>query len=372
MQLGPFLQSRTGIAVTMGLMLIVVAGIVPSAQWFAPSQTPRVVERLEEGTVRRVLSEQVSRGPRDTIVVQRLEVELSNSLVVIEHARTALDAGIGQVQAGERVLVSRTDGPDGPVYLLVDYVRRGPLLVLALLFMAAVAFVGRGSGLWSLVGMALSLVVIVRFIVTGIVAGHDPVLITCVGALAIMLPTLYLAHGANAKTTVALAGTAVSLLLTAFLAVVFVRIAHLTGTSDEDASVLRSLLDGRIAAQGLLLAGIIVGALGVLDDVTVGQASTVFELRRANPRLSALELYRRAMNVGRDHIASTVNTLVLAYAGAALPLLILLSTSAQPLGILVSREFLATEIVRTLAGSIGIVAAVPATTILAAFVAVRK
>jgi len=219
--------------------------------------------------------------------------------------------------------------------------------------------------------MAASLLVIIRFIIPGILAGYDPVLISVIGAFVIMLPTLYLAHGINHKTTVALAGTAFSLALTAALASLCIVIAKLSGTASEEAAVLRSLSEGRINAEGLLLAGIIIGALGVLDDVTVGQASTVFELRRANPRLGITELYRRGMNVGRDHIASTVNTLILAYAGAALPLLIVLANQPEPVGTLINREFLATEIVRALVGSIGIVAAVPATTVLAALFASR-
>jgi uncharacterized membrane protein len=147
--------------------------------------------------------------------------------------------------------------------------------------------------------------------------------------------------------------------------------AALTGAGSEEAAMVRAMTLGQVNAEGLLLAGMLIGALGVLDDITVAQASAVFELRRANPLLGALELYRRGMNVGRDHIASTVNTLLLAYAGAALPLLILLSTQPEPFGLLLNREFLATEVVRTLVGSIAIVAAVPLTTLLAAVVAGR-
>jgi uncharacterized membrane protein len=217
--------------------------------------------------------------------------------------------------------------------------------------------------------MAASLLVIIRFIIPGILSGHHPVLISIIGALAIMVPMLYLSHGVSRKTTVALIGIVLSLGLSAALASLSIAASKLSGAATEESAMIRALTEGRINAEGLLLAGIIVGALGVLDDVAVAQASTVFELRRANPRLHRLDLFRRGMNVGRDHIASTVNTLVLAYAGAALPLLILLANQPEPLGILINREFIATEVVRTLVGSIGIVAAVPATTLLAALAA---
>jgi uncharacterized membrane protein len=160
-------------------------------------------------------------------------------------------------------------------------------------------------------------------------------------------------------------------LFTALLATVTIAAARLTGVASEDAAVLQVLSTEQLSASGLLLGGIIIGALGVLDDVTVAQASAVFELRSANRLLGPLDLYRRAMNVGRDHIAATVNTLVLAYAGASLPLLMLLAVQGEPLAIQVNREFIAIEIVRSLVGSIGLVAAVPLTTVIAAFTVSR-
>ncbi|HEY7293898.1 MAG TPA: YibE/F family protein, partial [Dehalococcoidia bacterium] len=176
-----------------------------------------------------------------------------------------------------------------------------------------------------------------------------------------------LSHGINRKTTTALAGTAIALALTAVLASVSIGLARLSGLADDEASTLNIITRGGINAEGLLLAGMIIGALGVLDDVCVAQASAVFELRAANQALHGFELFERAMNIGRDHIASTVNTLFLAYAGAALPLLIILSLGTESASTLISREFLATEIVRTLVGSLGIVASVPLTTALAAW-----
>jgi uncharacterized membrane protein len=216
--------------------------------------------------------------------------------------------------------------------------------------------------------MAASLLVILRFIIPGIASGADPVTISLIGAAVILATSLFLSHGVNGKTLTALAGTTASLVVTAILASLAIDMAHLTGLGDEDSRTLRILTQGAISSEGLLLSAIIIGSLGVLDDVCVAQSSAVFELRAANPFLGARDLFSRAMNIGRDHIASTVNTLFLAYTGSALPLLVILSLQTEPLGTLVNREFLSTEVLRTLVGSIGIVASVPVTTALAAFV----
>src|ERR671912_730499 len=187
------------------------------------------------------------------------------------------------------------------------------------------------------------------------------------GAVAIAFVALYLAHGVKIGTTVALAGTLVSLAITTGLAMLGVTVTQLTGLADQNAQVLRVTADA-IDLRGLLVAGIVVGALGVLDDVTVSQVSIVAALRRANPGLPRRMLYREAIRVGRDHVASTVNTLVLAYAGASLPLLLFFAQGTQPVERLITGELISVEIVRMLVGSIGLVASVPITTALAAVV----
>jgi uncharacterized membrane protein len=196
--------------------------------------------------------------------------------------------------------------------------------------------------------------------------------VSLVGGIGIMASTLVLAHGADRKSAAAVGGTALALVAIVALSQIAIAAAKFNGLAEEHATTVFQLFGGSIDARGLLLAGILIGALGALDDVTMTQSSTVFELREANPALSARELYGRGMRVGRDHIASIVNTLVLAYAGAALPLLVILASQSEGVGTLVNREFLATEVVRTLAGSIGIVAAVPFTTALAASMAARQ
>jgi len=220
----------------------------------------------------------------------------------------------------------------------------------------------------SLVGLGVSFFVLARFIVPGILNGHEPLLVALIGSVTIMAATFVLSHGVQWRSLVALAGTAAALLLTVLLAQGTFEAAHLTGLADEDAATAAALFAG-LDPRGLLVAGFVIGTLGVLDDVAMAQASTVFELRRANVELPARELFSRGMIVGRDHIASTVNTLVLAYAGASLPVLLILFTQTEGAGVLINREILAVEVLRTLVGSIGIVAAVPFTTAIAAAVA---
>ena len=276
-----------------------------------------------------------------------------------------------RLEPGDRVVIALVAGDDpGAGWYLEDFARRRPMLLVTVLFAAAVVLLGRWRGVFALFGLGFSLVLLVRFVLPSILEGHDPVAVAVVGAAAVMFVALYLSHGFNVRTSSAVAGTLASLLVIGVLSDLFVEITHLTGLASEEGQFLRALA-GDIDMQGLLLGGIVIGSLGVLDDVTVTQASAVWELSLANATYGFRELYRAALRIGRDHIASTVNTLVLAYAGASLPLLVLFTLSNRRLGDVLSGEIVAQEIVRTLVGSIGLVASVPITTALTAFVATR-
>jgi uncharacterized membrane protein len=276
-----------------------------------------------------------------------------------------------RLEPGDRVVLAYVGGEDaGAGWYFEDFARRRPMLLLAVVFAAAVLLLGRWRGVFSLVGLAFSLVLLVRFVLPSILEGHDPVAVAVVGAAAVMFVALYLAHGFNVRTTSAVAGTLASLLLIGVLSNLFVGATELTGLASEESGFLRALA-GNIDIHGLLLGGIVIGSLGVLDDVTVTQASAVWELSLANTTYGFRQLYGAAVRIGRDHIASTVNTLVLAYAGASLPLLVLFTLSNRPLDQVLTGEVVAQEIVRTLVGSVGLVAAVPITTALTAFVASR-
>ena len=256
-------------------------------------------------------------------------------------------------------------------YRVIDVQRGRPMLLLGLIFVVAVVALGRWRGVASIVGLALSLLVLVKFVLPAVLSGANPLPIAVVGSAAIMFVAVFLSHGFGARSSVAVLGTLLSLLLTGVLAGAFVAASQFTGLATEEATFIRAVY-GQVDVHGLLLAGVIIGSLGVLDDVTVTQASAVWELRAADPSASQRTLFTSGLRIGRDHIASTVNTLVLAYAGASLPLLLLFTVAGRPLGDVLTSEVIAQEVVRTLVGSIGLVASVPITTALAAFVAVRE
>src|SRR5512133_139066 len=275
----------------------------------------------------------------------------------------------GMFRTGQQVRLAVSEQPGQPPYYNIQDLERGrPMLVLAALFVGAVVAFGRWQGIRSLIGLGLSFVVIVGFVVPAILRGHSPVLVAVTGAMAIMLLSLYLSHGTGPKATAAVVGTALALGLTAALAIVFVAAASLTGLASEEALSANYAVGG-LSLRGLLLAGIIIGGLGVLDDVTMSQASLVTELTTPTPAAAMAALVAGALRVGRDHIAATVNTLFLAYAGAALPLLIVFVTGTDSLSTVATTEAAAAEIVRALCGSVGLIAAVPLTTVLAALVA---
>ncbi|HZG89972.1 MAG TPA: YibE/F family protein, partial [Pseudonocardia sp.] len=284
-----------------------------------------------------------------------------------------VEPGTPRFAVGDAVVLgwSGADPTDPGSYQVVDFQRGTPLIWLAGAFAAAVLLLGRWRGLAALAALALSFAVLLLFVLPAILAGSDPLAVSVVGAGLIMFAVLYLTHGPSARTSVAVLGTLLSLALIAGLGAAFSAATSLTGLDDQTTNLIASL-DAGVDARGLLLAGVVIGALGVLDDVTVTQTSAVWELRRANPALGAPALFGSAMRIGRDHVASAVNTLVLAYAGAALPLMLLFSLSGRPLGDVVTSQDVATEVVRTLVGSIGLVASVPITTALAAAVASRE
>ena len=273
-----------------------------------------------------------------------------------------------QLKLNQKVVVAyEPSAPKDLQYSVADVNRRFPMALLAGIFAIAVVIVGRLRGVMALVALAISFLVLNLFVLPAILQGSNPLVVAVVGSSAIMLIALYLCHGLSARTSVAVLGTLISLLLIGILGSLFIGWAALTGNTDDNTGLIHGLYPS-IDMSGLLLAGIIIGSLGVLDDVTVTQTSAVWELHEANPSMGWRGLYRAGIRIGRDHIASVVNTLVLAYAGAALPLLLLFSIAQSSVGAVANSELVAEEIVRTLVGSIGLVASVPVTTALAALV----
>jgi uncharacterized membrane protein len=274
----------------------------------------------------------------------------------------------GSLEVGDKIEVTFFDDVNGGrIYSFYDHQRDTPMLILGLMFAGAVIVLGRWRGVGAIAGLAASGLVIVAFTLPAILDGSNAVTVAVVTASVIAFLALFLAHGFDHATAVALIATLASLVLTAVLAWIFVGASSLTGFTDDTSFLLAGLNQG-IDPRGILLAGIVIGSLGVLDDVTVTQVSAVWQLKAVQPELTTAELMKPALRIGRDHISSTVNTLFLAYAGTSLPLLLLFVEANQGFTNVVTREIVATEVVRTLVGSIGLVASVPISTWLAAMV----
>lgn len=265
------------------------------------------------------------------------------------------------------VLDHQPEAPEGFQYSFLDRQRRGVLWVVGILFAVIVVALGRLRGLAALVGLGASIAVILQFVVPAILDGRSPVLVAVVGASLIAFLALYAAHGFTRMTTVALLGTLAALAATALLSWIVVEASQFSGFASEEAFILS--FSGTVDISGLVLAGIVLGAVGAIDDVTVTQASAVFEIHRVRPDMSIGQLTASGIRIGRDHVASTVNTLLLAYAGASMTLLLFFVLANQSIGTVLNSEIVAIEVVRTLIGSIGLVLAVPLTTWLAAVMA---
>ena len=325
-----------------------------------------VVEILEEKEITPQFSQEKQLYQKLKLLVTK--GSLQDKEIVIENGNIPI-ANLQKYKPGDKVSISYSQDLEGnDIFYITDYVRRGSLFWLFIIFIVLVTTIARWQGITSLLGMGASFLVIFKFILPQILAGANPILIAIIGSLFIIPLTFYLSHGFNKKTTVAIAGTVIALIITGVLAGVFVEAAKLTGFASEEAGFLQITKQGSVNIKGLLLAGIIIGVLGVLDDITVSQSAIVLQLKKANPKLKFEELYKQAMNVGQDHISSMVNTLILVYTGAALPLLLLFVDNPHPFSEIINYEILADEIVRTLVGSLGLILAVPLTTLIAVIV----
>jgi uncharacterized membrane protein len=366
-----------GLIVLVGLAVVIVVVVPQLGPQSSPPDQPlasgetetlpsRVVEVLEEGTVD--LGEGSSQ-PYQRLLLRVESGSLAGQEIVVEEGTVNIISQERLFHPGDRVYVQRAAGPDGDRFYISDFVRTTPLFWIAALFVGLVVLVGRGRGLRSLSGTLLGLIVIFVFVLPQIIAGRDPVAVSIVGSIALLAFSTYLIYGWNPKAHAAVAGMMLSLVLTGGLAWAFVSWTRLTGLSLEEGSYLVMELGQGINLRGVVLGGIIIGSLGVLDDICVGQASAVFELVNANRELSGLDLFRSSLNIGRDHIAAMVNTLLLAYVGASMPLMLVFTIYREPIWQRINREPIAEEIVRTLVGSVGLVLAVPITGLIASWMA---
>jgi uncharacterized membrane protein len=360
-----------GLATLIGLFVLWPSGEPTRAQQVAETYLPPGTTYPDA----RVVSLEVFDCPGDETapptdcaraVVEVLDGDGAGDFEQIELPGDVVASG---VEEGDTLVLTRDAGAEGgAAYLFFDYERDTPIIVLAVAFAVVVVAVARLRGLASLIGLTFAFVVLLQFVLPGLLGEDSPTLVSLVGSAAIMFVVLYLAHGFSARTTTALVGTLFGLTLVAVMGSVAVSVARLTGLTSDETIQLHGY-DPTLDFSGLVLAGIVVAGLGVLNDVTITQASAIWQLHEVSPEMSWRELYKRGMAVGRDHIASTVYTIVFAYAGAALPLLLLFEIYSTPMWTLVTSSALAEEVIRTLVGAIALVLAVPVTTAAGAFFA---
>ena len=312
-----------------------------------------------------------AKSPFQKVAIQILDGKEKNKSITVGNGETVTITPSQKVTVGETVVLSKTVYNGKVTYSIIDKYRLTPLIIMLVFFFLFVVSLAGRKGIGAMLGMFISLGVILFFIVPQIMHGSDPLFISIIGSVGIMVVTIYLAHGISQQTSVAVGSTALSLIVTGLCAIFFVKLLHLTGLGSDDIYSLQQNLGISFNYQGLLLGGIIIGALGALDDVTTTQSATIYTLAKTDPKASMQTLIKHGFSIGKEHIASLVNTLVLAYAGASIGIFFFLVISQQnhlqPLWVLLNSELLIEEIVRTLAGSIGLILAVPLTTVIAAF-----
>ena len=322
----------------------------------------RVVEMVEEGTITLGSVEQ----QYQIVKVKILNGRYINETLQIDHGKRQIRPDGFTLKVGDLVMVSVGVSPDGKLEAyFIDYVRKQSLLVLVIIFVVASFLISGWKGLRSILSIGVSLVVILYYIIPRILAGDNPIVVSLIGSVLFLAITQYLIYGWTLKTQIAMAGIAASVVITGFLSVWFTHYAYLSGFGDENAMYLMQQA-GNINIRNLLVASIIVGTLGVLDDLVIGQASSVIELHIANPTMTFKQRYASAMNIGHDHVAATVNTLVLAYLGASMSMFLLFTLNQVQIGSMINLNYIAEEIVRSLVGTLGLFAAVPITTFIAA------
>ncbi len=326
---------------------------------------------LAKGKVAAVENKDEEQNSHYSRITETLEVQMlggadKGQTVEVDYDDTLSNAKLQEIKTGDIIIVGKISEAGQTSYVLVDRYRLDYLYIIAGLFLVLAVIFGRLRGLTSVLGLAAGIGILILFIVPNILQGKDPVFVTLVGAGLIAIVSMFLAHGFNRRTTIAVISTLLTLGLAEILANLFVNAAKLLGNGSEAAFYIQAGYFGAINLQGLLLGGIIIGTLGVLNDISTSQAATVEELHSANDQLSFKQLYIKAGSVGREHIASLINTLVLTYVGASLPLFILFYVSGQQLWLTLNSATIAEEIIRTLVGSIALILAVPITTALAA------
>jgi len=363
------------------LILAAIAAFFAYPYFFDVKLPGEGFDTMGSGTVRAEVTQILNEGQVDlgghtqkyqVVRVNVLEGQYAGIPMQIDYGKSQIRSDDYDLAVGEKIIVSISKTPANVVNAyFIDFIRTTPILWLTVLFATAIIIISRWKGVGALLSMLFSLYVIIDYIIPHILMGEDPLRVSIIGSAILLAVTLYLTYGWTLKTHSSVISMVLVLLLTGALSALFVVFAKLNGTGDENVMYLIQAMKTPINLRGLLLGGMIIGALGVLDDLVTTQASAVFELYHANPNFGFRALYNSAMRIGQDHVAATVNTLVLAYAGASLPMLLVFSLARGDFGYLINFSFIAEEVVRTLVGSLGLIAAVPLTTVIAILFAQR-
>ncbi len=363
--------------VYLSLLLFLIPGLVSAQSAASPPSEgvlpedfkPSLVYNL--GEISDIISDEAKTLAGSTHRVQVLRAKIlrgpekGKEVDLKEHIASQESQSL---QKGDKVVVVKQNLYQGSSYYVSDKYRLPSFALIFGFFLALTVLFARLKGFMAIFGLAVSLLILIQFVIPKILSGSNPMMVGIFGAVSIAVISLYLAHGFNRRATIALISTLITLAIATGLATLFVSLARLTGLGSDEAFYLQLGPTENLNLKGLLLAGIIIGALGVLDDVTTSQVAAVDEIHSANPKLPFAELYKRGLSVGQEHIASLVNTLVLAYAGTSFPLFLLFTMNHEiPLWVKLNNEIIAEEVIRTLVGSCALIFAVPIATFLAAF-----
>ena len=328
----------------------------------------RVLEIIEE---KEIIADDGSKSIQQDIKLRGLTNEWKNKEFFFYGTSNIQISKTNVYRPGDRVLVGYTRNSQGEdLFYIIDYIRRDGLYFLAAFFALVIILIAKWKGAKALFSLLISFIVIIKFIVPKILAGSNPLFIGVIGSLLILLLIIYLTEGINKKSHLAILSIFICLIITALLSVIFTYIIKLTGMAQEEAMYLVGIGKSTINFKGLLLAGILIGTLGILDDIVISQVEAIDKIKKANPSLAKKEVFAMALQIGHSHLGAVINTLFLAYAGASLPLLLLFSLRQPPFltfGQTVSNEIIATEIARTLIGSIGLALSVTIATLLATY-----
>lgn len=352
------------------LIIFVLVSFINGFTIFAQQNNP-----IYSGVLKELIREEEVNFGSTTGLLQyfNANIEIDGTLQTIEVENRFFNDGKSfKFKVGDNVYIMKSNISGVIVFNAIDYIRTPYIFILLFIFAFITILIAGYKGFRSLLSLIISFALILLFVLPSLLSGADPIFLILLISVVIIFFNYYLAHGFSKKTTVAIAGTVITLVITILFADLFVNLTRLTGFASEESNFLDSLVKGAINIRALLMAGIIIGIVGIMDDITISQSSIAYELKLTDKNLKWKELYSKTMKIGKDHIASVVNTLILVYTSASLPLLMLFINSKYDFLYILNIEIVAEEVVRTLVTSSGLILAVPITTLIASLVFARS